>query len=510
MKCVCPSLSPGTMVRPAASITWVFGPRSFSTSAAVPTAATTPPRIAIALAVGARGFSVAILALVMRSSAGLTLSCTGAVSQPERISPANPAVAAVSFRNSRRPRLTALFVAVRHAKCAQAKLSHWSDMLSLLRPEKLYTSRQVLAEPRERLRPGGLCRLGVVARARVVVEGVLHVRVHDLAEGLAVLRHRGLDRGDVLVDAVVAARVDREHRRADSLDVGFGNRDAVERHGRAQLGQGRGNPPGHGAAEAEPHHAGAIDARRHLGARESEPAPEILHVARGRRLAEDSGNRVEVVLVGSALARQQVHRQPDVARLRDAPRHVLDVARETAVLMADEHDRIDPGARRAREIAVETRPFAREFRDAGDDVRIAGRDLRRSARRRLGRRGFGLRANVERLRGERGARDAGDRSQGLAPREPPLLVVLDGLFHQIALQVVHAGLLIPARFRPCVAGPPISRPRPSRTPRSRPGPCAGSCRCPSPDASAPRATAPPCPPPSAAAEGTTMRTGRAG
>src|SRR5882672_2920482 len=468
MKCVCPSLSPGTMVRPAASITWVFGPRSFSTSAAVPTAATTPPRIAIALAVGARGFSVAILALVMRSSAGLTLSCTGAVSQPDRISPANPAVAAVSFRNSRRPRLTALFVAVRHARCAQAKLSHWSDMLSLLRPEKLYTSRQVLAEPRERLRPGGLCRLGVVARARVVVEGVLHVRVHDLAEGLAVLRHRGLDRGDVLVDAVVAARVDREHRRADSLDVGFGNRDAVERHGRAQLGQGRGNPPGHGAAEAEPHHAGAIDARRHLGARESEPAPEILHVARGRRLAEDSGNRVEVVLVGSALARQQVHRQPDVARLRDAPRHVLDVARETAVLMADEHDRIDPGARRAREIAVETRPFARD------------------------------------------ARDAGDRSQGLAPREPPLLVVLDGLFHQIALQVVHAGLLIPARFRPCVAGPPISRPRPSRTPRSRPGPCAGSCRCPSPDASAPRATAPPCPPPSAAAEGTTMRTGRAG
>src|SRR5882672_634176 len=194
MKCVCPSLSPGTMVRPAASITWVFGPRSFSTSAAVPTAATTPPRIAIALAVGARGFSVAILALVMRSSAGLTLSCTGAVSQPDRISPANPAVAAVSFRNSRRPRLTALFVAVRHARCAQAKLSHWSDMLSLLRPEKLYTSRQVLAEPRERLRPGGLCRLGVVARARVVVEGVLHVRVHDLAEGLAVLRHRGLDR----------------------------------------------------------------------------------------------------------------------------------------------------------------------------------------------------------------------------------------------------------------------------------------------------------------------------
>src|SRR5258706_11914507 len=96
---------------------------------------------------------------------------------------------------------------------------------------------QVFPEPGERFAPRGFRRLGVVARAGVVVEGVVDVRIHDLAEGLAVLPHRRLDRRNVLVDAVVAPGVDREHRRADSRDFRVGDRNAVKRHRGTQIGQ---------------------------------------------------------------------------------------------------------------------------------------------------------------------------------------------------------------------------------------------------------------------------------
>jgi hypothetical protein len=179
-------------------------------------------------------------------------------------------------------------------------------------------------------------------------------------------------------------------------------------------------------------------------------------MARGRRLAQDPGDRVEIVLVGPALARQEVDRERDVAGLRQPPRDVLDVAREAAVLVTHENHGESPGARRAREITVEARAHAGKFRDPRDEIGIVGRYLGRRARGRLGHGGLGLRARVEDLRGERRAGDAGERLQGLAPGEPPLFVILDRLVDQVALQVVHVfrlPLLIRARSRPCAAAP---------------------------------------------------------
>src|SRR5215831_7511247 len=139
--------------------------------------------------------------------------------------------------------------------------------------------REIFPEPGQRFAPGRLRGVCVIARPAVVVEGVIDAGIDDLAKRLAVLRHRGLDRRDVLVYALVTPSVDRAHRRPDGWNLGVGYRDAVERDGRAQLGQRGGNAPGDGSAEAEPDHARAVDARRHLRLRECEPAPEILDMA---------------------------------------------------------------------------------------------------------------------------------------------------------------------------------------------------------------------------------------
>src|SRR5260221_2585922 len=133
---------------------------------------------------------------------------------------------------------------------------------------------QVLAEPRERFAPGRLRRLRVVTRPAVVVEGVIDVGVDDLAESLAVLSHRRLDRRNVLIDAVVAPGVDGEHRSTDSGHVDLRHRNTVERDSRAKIGHAGWGTPGNRAAEAEPDHADAIAARRGLSPRKREPAPE--------------------------------------------------------------------------------------------------------------------------------------------------------------------------------------------------------------------------------------------
>src|SRR5207245_6665409 len=123
---------------------------------------------------------------------------------------------------------------------------------------------------------------------------------------------------------------------------------------------------GHGSAEAEARHSDAVPARPRQRARVREAALEILYVARGSRLAENPGIRVEVVLGGPAFAREQVHGEPDVTGLCNAPRDVLDVARE-AVLVADEHDGVACRARGPREVSVEPHAFSGKFGDSGDD-----------------------------------------------------------------------------------------------------------------------------------------------
>src|SRR5258705_8425442 len=101
---------------------------------------------------------------------------------------------------------------------------------------------------------------------------------------------------------------------------------AVKRHRGPQPGHACRDAPGHRSAEAEPDHAHAVTSRRGLRYRVREPALEILHVARGSRLAENARNRVEVVLGGPALAREQVHGEGYVTRFRRAPRDVLYMA----------------------------------------------------------------------------------------------------------------------------------------------------------------------------------------
>src|SRR6266571_1858224 len=146
---------------------------------------------------------------------------------------------------------------------------------------------EILPEPRERLAPGRPRRPGVVAVARVIVKSVVDVRINDLAESLAVLLHRRLDRRNVLVDALVEPAVDGEHRRADTGYVALPDRHAVKRHRRPQIGNTRRDAPGDRSAEAEARHSDAVAARRGLRSRVREAALEILHVARGSRLAED-------------------------------------------------------------------------------------------------------------------------------------------------------------------------------------------------------------------------------
>jgi len=105
-----------------------------------------------------------------------------------------------------------------------------------------------------------------------------------------------------------------------------------------------------------------------------------------------------------------------------------------------------PRLRGPREISGEPDAFSGKFGDSRDDGGIVGGDqgLRAhggGAGRRL--RGWStcsLRACLQHLRRERRARDTRDRLQRSAARQPPLLVILDGFFHQIALQIVHVHL----------------------------------------------------------------------
>src|SRR5918999_608320 len=98
MKCVCASLRPGTMVRRPASITRVFSPLNFSNSARDPTARMRSPRIAIASAFGCFASSVAMRALTISVSAGVSFFRRPV--HPPRADA--PATAKLSLRNSRR------------------------------------------------------------------------------------------------------------------------------------------------------------------------------------------------------------------------------------------------------------------------------------------------------------------------------------------------------------------------------------------------------------------------
>src|SRR5712692_2269978 len=105
MKWVCASLMPGMMVRLAASMTRVAGLLSEASSASLPTAMMRSPLIAIAPALGWRGLSVAMRALVMTVSAG---SLGMSEAQPART--VNPARPALSLRNSRREAISHLHI----------------------------------------------------------------------------------------------------------------------------------------------------------------------------------------------------------------------------------------------------------------------------------------------------------------------------------------------------------------------------------------------------------------
>src|SRR5258705_10754895 len=99
----------------------------------------------------------------------------------------------------------------------------------------LSSASQIFSEPRERFAPGGLRRRLVVALATVVVKRVVDVRIDDLAESLAVLRHPGLGRRDGLVHPVVPPGVDAEHRGPDSRPYRSLHLNTVEMRRRPQV-----------------------------------------------------------------------------------------------------------------------------------------------------------------------------------------------------------------------------------------------------------------------------------
>src|SRR6185436_14741170 len=102
MKCVCASFSPGMTMRRPASITRVLGPLYFSNSPGLPTATLRSPLMAIASAFGCFGSSVAIRALTISVSAGVSVFM-----RPEHPPRAEtPATA----RNSRREAIPYLLV----------------------------------------------------------------------------------------------------------------------------------------------------------------------------------------------------------------------------------------------------------------------------------------------------------------------------------------------------------------------------------------------------------------
>ena len=163
----------------------------------------------------------------------------------------------------------------------------------------------------------------------------------------------GLQRRLVLgphgVDARIRLRVDDHQRRLDLRHVRRGRRGAVERHAGLQVAAELGREPvGHAAAPTE-----AGGAQAPVG--QSVPLQEtraVDHVLIQRCRIDAPLQRAAVVVVAGVAAhrRQPVGGQRQEAGDRGAPRHVLDVRIEAAVLVNDQHGRERPVAGRLHEV----------------------------------------------------------------------------------------------------------------------------------------------------------------
>ncbi len=327
----------------------------------------------------------------------------------------------------------------------------------------------VLAEPGERIVPGDQRLLLVVARAGVIVEGVLGAGVHvDLEIGSGVSQ-----RGFQFVPAFVreVARilgVDTEHGGLDVRDIFQRRGRSIEGNGCPQLGHERRGAPGDSAAEAEANHPdpGDIDALN--GAVMCDRRLEVAGVAGGVDVREDGRDLVRRVGRRAALAADEIGRDGDVAGDGQAPGDIPDVIGQAPVLVADKNQGQLPAAR-------DRRCFRRAGGRGGDDrCRVAGGedliggdrgaiavvgDLSRADRRVVfgnGTRAEGRRrslpdelhrlvgvggANPERRqhrgRGGDPAGDVEDARDHVATGHQAVIVIIDELVDEIVLELVQ-------------------------------------------------------------------------
>ncbi len=194
------------------------------------------------------------------------------------------------------------------------------------------------------------CRL-LIARRRVVVKAVLGVGIH-----VHLVAHAGslqccLERRPHGVDALVVLRILDEQRR---LDVGHARRlgrRAVERHARLQVGA-QGNRQGVHRAAAPAEAGDAERARRQRMRLEKTRAVE--HVGAQLGLVEAGLQRAALVVVAGIAAdrKQSIRRQRQEALRGGAPRHVLDVGVESAVLVDHQHGGERPLSARLHQVAA--------------------------------------------------------------------------------------------------------------------------------------------------------------
>src|SRR6476659_1529524 len=201
-------------------------------------------------------------------------------------------------------------------------------------------SDQVSGEPGEGVVPGGDRLLLVVARAGVVVEGVLGAGIDlDLIGDAG-----GLERSLEVIPALVG-----EIARIVGIDAengGFDIRNLIEwwwwtvvRDGCLEPGLLGCGAPGNAAAEAEADHPDTLGEWIALLLVEGDRVHEGLDMPVDVAAGQDVGDGVWIADgSGAALRAEQIDRAGDIAHLGETAGDIADVIGQAAVLVADEDE----------------------------------------------------------------------------------------------------------------------------------------------------------------------------
>src|ERR1700678_1941861 len=211
---------------------------------------------------------------------------------------------------------------------------------------------QVFVEPSERPLPRLFRRRLVVARRRVIVEAVVGARVDMPLVGDAGRTQRRVESGPAAGDARVELTILGVDRRLDFGGIGGAWLKTVEgNRGVEARAHAHGQFVDDAAAKAEPDRA-ELAGRIGQGLQPCSRGGKIrLHFGAVDLLEQ---RRALFVVAGIAADRSEaVGREGDEIGDREAPRHVLDVWVQAAVLMHDQDDRQLLRARGTDEIALD-------------------------------------------------------------------------------------------------------------------------------------------------------------